>query len=160
MHISRTLEEFNDFLFDILTLKSDYIETGIIDRNSVLTYVDSYIITHLYKLVFPTDPSNQDIDLYNKMRNLSWISPENLNIRTSNINMDAWKICIKEIYKLDKYFNPYDKILCMKNALKIAKSSIKIFGNKEEGSGYEEVAVILFYCILKATPRLMYSNIR
>ena len=45
--------------------------------------------------VFPSYPSQEDEELYNKMKCLQWITPIQLGIKPSDINESFWKLAIK-----------------------------------------------------------------
>ena len=113
---------FLKFLETCLNEKSYYINSKKRYSNKIMEYIEKYIQLNLYKLIFPKEQSEKDLKLYNIMKELQWISPEDLSIRVSNINEDSWACCIREIKRIANEMTTFDKLECLNNAHEIVKS--------------------------------------
>ena len=126
---------------------------------SINQSLENYLICN-YQGKFTLPQVTSDEELYNKMKILDWITPDYLNIRPSNVNEYCWDSIIQEIKAFDCEKVPSLKLKNIQNAFSMIKSSIKIFGKREDPGSVEDISLILFYCILKATPQYFISDIK
>ena len=123
----------------------------------ILKIIRDYIMNQLYNYVYPKTQTVKDNTLYQKTLQLSWVAPENLNIKKIYINQltnaVAW------IKKMDDAKSVKDKLSCVQNAINTMNNTIKFSLGIEQDAGQDELTPIFQYIIIKAQPPRMYSNI-
>lgn len=109
--------------------------------------------------MFPEHHSQKDYDFYNQTLLLSWVNPENLEIKKIFLNEKLWELAVSSINKMDEEKSPFEKINCIENSCCIINRTIKFCSGKDNEAGADELTPILQYIIIKAHPKRFFSNI-
>ena len=135
---------------DLFDLNTDKI-------NSIADKIKDYLMRQIYTHVYPEEQLVNDIIFYNKTKMLSWVTPENLDIKKLYINQlsnaVAW------IKKIDVAKSIKDKLFCISSAYNTMNNTIKFSSGNSEEPGQDELTPIFQYIIIKARPKRMISNI-
>ena len=119
--------------------------------------IEEYIMRKIYKSVYRDDYYlAEDTNFYNKTKELSWIVPEQLDIKKLYVNQ--LRFALSNIRKMDEAKSVYEKIRCIENAFTNISNSIK-FSTGKATPGQEEVTPILHYTIIKAQPQRFISQL-
>lgn len=93
-----------------------------------------------------------DRSLYWKLKVLSWVSYEHLEIHPINRLDDMWKIASDEISNMDNRKTPQDKLDCLLRSTKMMTDVLTLTTSKEKtkGQGADDILPIVIYILLKA----------
>lgn len=109
--------------------------------------------------MYPEHQSQRDYDFYNQTLLLSWVTPENLEIKKIFLNEKLWELAVSAITKMNEEKTPTEKINCIENACCIINRTIKFCTGKDNEAGADELTPLLQYIIIKAQPKRFFSNI-
>ena len=124
--------------------------------NSIAEQIKDYLFRQLYVHVYPEDPLDKDTLFYQQTEKLSWITPEQFNIKKIYINQLS--NAVMWIKKIDAVKSVNDKLFCLNNAYNTMNNTIKFSTGKTDAET-DELTQILHYIIIKAQPKRMLSNI-
>ena len=124
--------------------------------NSIAEKIKDYLLRQLYVHVYPEDPSDKDTLFYQQTEKLSWITPEQFNIKKIYINQLS--NAVMWIKKTDTVKSVNDKLFCLNSAYNTMNNTIKFSTGKNDAET-DELTQILRYIIIKAQPKRMISNI-
>jgi hypothetical protein len=168
---SRTTDEgpsvVRDFVEEMSGLLSDHHlwrEDGEDGYNQVSEALEKFILHRLYKHVFTplhSTDSEDDNQLYMRIRQLQFIEPEHLDIPDRPLNKVAFHLAAEELAKLDssKFTSPWEKLACILNCISILSNLLKHYG-ADEGTGADEMLPYIIYTLILLSPKHMYSNLR
>ena len=111
----------------------------------------------LYTHIYPKKQSINDIIFYNQTLKLSWITPENLNIKKLYINQLS--NAVVWIKKIDVARSIHEKLFCISSAHNTMNNTIKFSSGNNKDAEKSELQSIFHYIIIKAQPKRMISNI-
>jgi len=122
--------------------------------------LEKYIISKIYPCVFSPDPEDLEKDklLHSRIQQLSFITPEHLEISPKHTSNHLFSIAEKELQNIGKFKVPRDKLVCIMNACKIIYNIL----NQVNGSpaGADEFLPLLILIVLRANPPRLHSNIK
>ena len=163
MHqIYKATEEYIELLKENLIknkklIDSDKKEEIDSEINKFTDKIEEYIMRKIYKYVFPEELLQEDRNFYNKTKELSWIVPEQFEIKKLYINQ--LRFALSNFRKLDEAKSVFEKIRCIENAFTNINNSIKFSTGKKVTPGQEEVTPILHFTIIKAQPQRFISQL-
>ena len=160
--VYKALEEYIELLKMNIIRNKKFIESDKKEEienevNKFMEKIEEYILSKIYKFVFPEDSLKEDISFYNKTKELSWVIPEQLDIKKLYINQ--LRFALNNIRKLDEAKSVYEKIRCIENAFDNISNSIKFSTGKNIEPGAEEVTPVLHFTIIKAQPQRFISQL-
>ena len=162
--IYKALEEYIEILKEnIIKNKKllDFNENNKGEMDTELTNftnkIEEYIMRKMYKSVYSEEALSEDKAFYNRTKELSWIVPEQFEIKKLYINQ--LRFALTNIRKMDEAKSVYEKIRCIENAFTNINNSIKFSTGKNATPGQEEVTPILHFTIIKAQPTRFISQL-
>ena len=119
--------------------------------------IKDYLMRQLYTHIYPENQSVNDIIFYNQTQKLSWVTPENLNIKKLYINQLS--NAVVWIKKIDVARSIHEKLFCINSAHNTMNNTIKFSSGENKDADKNELKSIFEYIIIKAQPKRMFSNI-
>ena len=157
---NKIYQTFNDFL-DIITQsinKSDlFIKDNEEERNFIREGIQNHILKKIYKSVFPKQSLKKDDEFYETTCKLSWIKPEQLDIKKVYVN--ELKYAEECVSKIDTGKSVYEKLKYIADAHNTINNTIKFSTGKSSDAGADDLSPIFQYIIIKARPKRFFSNI-
>ncbi len=157
---NKIYQTFNDFL-DIITQsinKSDlFINDNEEERNFIREGIQNHILKKIYKSVFPKQSLKKDDEFYETTCKLSWIKPEQLDIKKVYVN--ELKYAEECVSKIDTGKSVYEKLKYIADAHNTINNTIKFSTGKSSDAGADDLSPIFQYIIIKARPKRFFSNI-
>ena len=124
----------------------------------ILDSIENHIQKNIYSYVFPKDYLINDIQFYEQTVKLSWITPENLDIKKIFVN--ELKYAENLISQMDSKKTCYEKLNLISEVYNTINNTIKFStGKRNEDAGADDLAPIFQYIIIKSKPKKFYSNI-
>jgi len=104
--------------------------------------------------------TNLDSSLYWRLKVLSWVSYQHLDIQPMNRLDDMWKVASDEMNNMDNHKTPQGKLDCLFRSMRIMNDVLTLITSNEKakGVGADEILPIVIYILLKAQPKRFYSN--
>jgi hypothetical protein len=137
--------------------KDLFDSSNIENIQDILKTIKDYLMNQIYIHVYPKAQIINDTIFYQQTQKLSWITPENLNIKKIYVNQLA--NAISWIKKIDVVKSIKDKLLCVQTAINTMNNTIKFSLGIKKDAGQDELIPIFHYIIIKAQPQRMFSNI-
>ncbi|KAI8869620.1 hypothetical protein GQ42DRAFT_102544, partial [Ramicandelaber brevisporus] len=141
------------------TVEYDYIREG----------VEKLISSSLYSLIYgqsTTDDKARDTVLNQRIKLFRWIDEKHLDIPQASFNDGFLKIAISELYKMNTFKAPRDKLICILNCCTVIYGLLNHHSNVSKGkkSNTSEVNAdqflpALIYIIIRANPPELVSNV-
>jgi hypothetical protein len=123
----------------------------------ILESIENHIQKNIYSYVFPKKPLKEDNEFYNQTIKLSWITPENLDIKKIFVNeLKSAQILLKE---MNEKRTCYEKLNCISEIYNTINNTIKFSTGKNDDAGADDLAPIFQYIIIKSKPERFFSNI-
>ncbi len=155
--IYQTLSDYLD-LIKIQINKSDLFKNDSEEeRNYIRDGIQNHILKKIYKSVFPENQSLMDKQFYETTSKLSWIKPDQLDIKKIYIN--ELKFAEKCISKIDEGKSVNEKLKNILDAHNTINNTIKFSTGKINDAGADDLSPIFQYIIIQARPKRFFSNI-
>ena len=143
---------------EVILLFKEYINKED-EIKDILNIIENNILEKVYDNLFTKNPTEKDINFYNKCIKLKNINPIEIGIKKEYINEELWSIAICYINRLLKEKTPYNKLNCISNAYKILNNCINFCeGEDNNGAGFDDIFPIFVYIIIKCRPINFISN--
>ena len=130
---------------------------NVTNIEEIIKTIKDYLMNQLYIHAYPKDQIINDKIFHQQTQKLSWVTPENLNIKKIYINQLA--NAVSWIKKIDIVKSIKDKLLCVQSAINTMNNTIKFSLGIQKDPEKDELIPIFHYIIIKAQPKRMYSNI-
>lgn len=161
--INETLTTYISLVKDVL-MKSRLFNSEELTREEDVEYlldeIENFIIKKLYKRVYPEKDLPLDKKFFDITSQLSFVTPQNLDIKKSYINEKIWFNAVTELQKIDTEKCPLGKLNCVINAVNIIINCIRFCTGKVDGGfSLDDFIAILHYIIIKSKPKRMASNL-
>ena len=123
----------------------------------ILESIENHIHKNIYSYVYPKNPLKEDKQFYEQTIKLSWITPENLDIKKIFVNeLKSAQILIRE---MNEKRTCYEKLNCISEIYNTINNTIKFSTGTNEDAGADDLAPIFQYIIIKSKPERFFSNI-
>ena len=155
--IYETFSQLFEILKEYLKENSKFSYDQENKYSNIIEKIENYIHKKIYNYIFPEIPLKEDNNFYNLTLKLSWITPENLEIKKIYIN--ELKYAESFIIQMENKKSVHDKLFCISEAYETINNTIKFSSGKNIDAGADDLAPIFQYIIIKAKPRRLYSNI-
>ena len=142
---------------EVMILFKEYINKED-EINDILNIIENNILEKVYDNLFTKNPTEKDINFYNKCIKLKNINPIEIGIKKEYINEELWSIAICYINRLLKEKTPYNKLNCISNAYKILNNCINFCEGDNNDAGFDDIFLIFVYIIIKCRPKNFISN--
>ena len=133
------------------------------DIKKILDYAEKYVMICGYRHLFCptiTNDEDKDLELQNRIRNLNWVSTQDLNCCINESSQDVRDLlyeAINDILEIDGKLAPQDKMECLTRCSKKIFDMLKI--SNETPASADDFLPCLIYICLKANPPRIQSNI-
>jgi len=125
--------------------------------DNVVEIIENFILTQMYKYIYPVESLEEDKEFYNKTKCLDWVMPNNLEIKKYYVDqLGMAELCIK---KFDSSKSLFDKLSYIKDAFTNINNNIKYSEGKNEEAGQDEMVPIFQYILIRAQPKRIRTNI-
>ena len=151
--IIKTNNNENNKLIDTTMAKEDQDK----EMNIFIDKIEEYIMRKIYKYVYTESPLEKDNIFHKKTKQLSWIVPEQFDIKKLYTNQ--LRFAIANIRKTEQAKSVFGKIKCIENIFTNINNSIKFSTGKNSTPGQEEVTPVLHFTIIKAQPMRFISQL-
>ncbi|XP_076069333.1 rabaptin-5-associated exchange factor for Rab5 isoform X2 [Oratosquilla oratoria] len=166
-----TVDEAGEDVHDFYNMINDMLQTQPqfqdltseqIDKTNDLT--ERYVTTRLYKSFIGTvNASNEekDLQIQNRIRSLNWVSSRHLECGIDESNPEVrhtLERAITDLIEMNSKRTPADKLSCLVSASHQVMNMLKESRNGTPASA-DDFLPSLIYCVLKANPPLLQSNI-
>jgi len=150
-------EYFNNMKIYLSKIQKNPDQTEI---EHISNQIIDYVMSKLYKKMFPPYPDGKDLEVFKNCILLSWTEPKHFIEGKANYVYDTFlPDVIKYIKLIEKEKSPRKKIMNLSNVFTSIFNFEKFNGGKAE-MGVDDIVVILNYAIIKAKPKQLYSNIK
>ena len=132
--------------------------TDVNSFNLINEKIYDYTMSKIYNKIFPNEPSNEDIKIYQNCIRLNWVEPKHFISKKTNYVFDSFLPDVIEFFgKLDTEKSPRVKFIYMKKIF-VAINDVLRFNGGEGQAGVDDQMPILNYSFIKAKPQHISSN--
>ena len=124
---------------------------------SICYDLENYILLKLNQKIFPVRPAECDEFIHKKCERLNFLKPENVITDKKMINKNLLLTVTEYINKMDEKYTPVDKINMFGKAFQILQNSMT-FNSGKSDLGVDDVLPLLIYVMIKAKPKMIYTN--
>ena len=129
------------------------------DLNQAEFKIYDYIMIKINKKIFPKT-YDEDDKLFKNLFQLSWIEPKHIIQKNNNYIFDAFlPDVIKKINDMENEQSPRKKILILSEIFLLISKVVQ-FNGGDSNLGVDDQIPILNYCIIKAKPSHISSNVK
>ena len=146
----------NDFMNIIKTKSIKYFKEA--EKNMAYNKIKKFILTKIYKKIYPQDYDNDDLLFFYKAISLSWIEPKHLKI-PNEINVDNFIPITNSYFKqIDNEKSPSCKMKVIEKIFNTINSALRFSLGTHFST--DDIAPIFEYALIKARPERLSSNLR
>ena len=124
---------------------------------SIYYDLENYILLKMHNKLLPDFPSKCDEFIYRKCLRLDFIKPEQMNADKKMINENLLLTVTELVNKINGKYTPIDKINTFGKAFQILQDSMSFSSGKSD-VGTDDVLPLLHYVMIKAKPKMIYTN--
>ena len=119
-----------------------------------------FVMNKIYEKLYPQEPSQEDMFIFQKCFSLSWTEPKNFIQGKNNYIYESFlSDVLKYFHQIDKEKSPRKKIINMMKVIESVGYIIQLNGGNSD-FGVDDIIPILNYSIIKAQPVRMHSNVK
>ena len=144
------LDQYFAILKNLINNKFDKEE-----KNIVFNKIQKYILIKIYDKIYPKDSDNDDMKVFQQTIILSWVRPHHLKLDNTYID-NSISLITDYINKLDNEKSPNGKF----NAINNIFNTINYILSFNSSFSVDEIAPLCEYCLIKAQPERLSSNLR
>ena len=152
INLSNGLKQYYEILKNFINIKFEKEE-----KNTVFNKIQKYILIKIYDKIYPKEPDKDDMKIFQNTIILSWVRPHHLKLDKTYLD-NFTSITSNYIKKLDIEKSPNGKFNVI-NKIFNAINNILAF-NKGASFSIDDIAPICEYCLIKAQPERLSSNLR
>ena len=152
INLSQGLNQYFDILRDLIEIKFDKDE-----KNLVFIKIQKYILVKIYEKIYPSESDKDDMKTFQKTIILSWVQPNHLKL--DNTYLDNFiPITTNYFNQLDNEKSPNGKFNIINKIFNEINTVLKF--NKGNSFSIDDIAPICEYCLIKAQPERLSSNLK
>ena len=129
------------------------------EKEEILYDLENYILNKLYDKLYPSQPSEADLEIYEKNEKLALMKPEQLIEKHKFINESLLKEASKYIELLNIGITPQEKLDYVVKGLKIIQNLITLVKG-EEKSGSDDINELFYYSVFIAKIKNFPTNLQ
>ena len=143
-------------------IKNNLKEKDVENKNEhnfeyIYNKIYDYILEHLYDKLFPTDPTDSDIKIFQNCDKHIWIELSNLIKGNKNYNLENYlPDSINYLKQFENEKSPRKKLLYIKQLYNCIYNLGKFNGSEVEG--VDDEIPLLNITLIKTKPEIIYSN--
>ncbi|GLG94996.1 Rab5 GDP/GTP exchange factor [Gryllus bimaculatus] len=142
---------------------SNYINVTAEQKEMLLDYIEKYVMTCLYRLLFcpaSTNDEEKDLLIQDKIRQLNWVNAKHLGCIINETQSEVWDLvytAITDVLGMDSAKAPQDKLNCV---VRCCRNIFLLLQQSVGGpASADEFLPALIFIVLKANPARLKSNI-
>ena len=112
----------------------------------------------IYQKIYPSNPDDKDMKIYNKSLSLSWVDPH-LFLNKDYIFDNMLPDILNEFKQINKLKNPFKKLESIKKIMSFIETLIKFNEGIDKEIGAEDITPVLNYIFIKASPYEISTDI-
>ena len=120
--------------------------------------IKDYIMNKIYQKIYPSNPDDKDMKIYNKSLSLSWVDPH-LFLNKDYIFDNMLPDILNEFKQINKLKNPFKKLESIKKIMSFIETLIKFNEGIDKEIGAEDITPVLNYIFIKASPYEISTDI-
>lgn len=127
--------------------------------NNTCEALEKFVLSKLHGVLFGCMNRSKLLsrELSEKIRQLSFLRPENLEVRNFGLNnLSQWQQAGSELSKMNEFKSPRDKLVCLLNACRLV---ISLLGADGKLFGADDLLPALIFVLLKENPQDIHMNI-
>ena len=152
INLSKALNQYFNILKDFIKIKF-----GKEEKNIVFNKIQKYILIKIYDKIYPRESDNDDIKVFQKTVLLSWVCPHHLKLDKTYLDSFV-PITSKYIKQLDNEKSPNGKFNVINTIFNAINNVLRF--NKGCSFSIDDIAPICEYCLIKAQPERLSSNLK
>jgi hypothetical protein len=125
--------------------------------------IEEYILLKLKPLVLcpPSDIINQDNTLWIQLQTLQFLQPQHLEVPASKCNELVFQLACDELRKINSFFSPAAKLMCICKCADILFNYLIIERNEESlaCAGADDFLPLFIYTVIKAKVPYLFFNV-
>jgi len=132
--------------------------------------LEKYVCTKIHARTFAVAALDRERDeaLAARMRGLSFVQPEHLDIPPARADASALAAAAAELARMDTFKAPRDKLVCVLNACRIVGDALAAGGgvgggaaspSSPQASGADDFLPLLILALIRASPPRLASNL-
>ena len=154
-------EEIHKYLKEIKSRTQDYEPLKKFlpqDKDKIYYEIDNIIFSKLYDKLCEKEQDVDDINIYEKCIELSWVTQEQV-IRSKQVFLNNNQLtAIIHLRAMEKEKSPLSKLKEIAKIAELIQNTIVFSTGKSENS-VDDFIPILVYLVIKARPKMLVSNI-
>ena len=132
--------------------------TDVNSFNLINEKIYDYTMSKIYNKIFPNEPSNEDIKIYQNCIRLNWVEPKHFIPGKKNYVYDSFlPDAILNFDLLHSEKSPRKKIMRMINIFNSISNLVKFNNEGNTQLGVDDMMPILNYTLIKAQPKYIFS---
>ena len=150
--LSNGLNQYFNILKDLINYKFGKDERIIVFNN-----IQKYILIKIYDKIYPRESDIDDMKIFQKTILLSWVAPHHLKLDKTYLE-NFVPITTNYINQLDNEKSPNGKFNVINKIFNAINNVLRF--NKGNSFSIDDIAPICEYCLIKAQPERLSSNIK
>ena len=150
--LSNGLNQYFEILKDLISYKF-----GKDERIIVFNKIQKYILIKIYDKIYPRESDIDDMKIFQKTVLLSWVAPHHLKLDKTYLE-NFVPITTNYMNQLDNEKSPNGKFNVINKIFNAINNVLRF--NKGNSFSIDDIAPICEYCIIKAQPERLSSNIK
>ena len=150
--LSNGLNQYFDLLKCLINDKFSKIENNI-----VFNKIQKYILIKIYEKIYPRESDKDDMQIFTKSVLVSWVRPHHFKLDKTYLD-NFVPITTNYINLLDIEKSPNGKFNIINKIFNAINTVLRF--NKGSSFSIDDIAPICEYCLIKAQPERLSSNIK
>ena len=132
-----------------------------IDIEIIIKKISDYVMSKIYKKIFPIYNDTKDEEIEQKCKLLVWTKPRHFIQDQKYFIFDCFmKDAIYYFNKIEEDTSPMKKMQSIKEIFNFIYKLVKFNGENNNQTGIDDLMPILNYALIKAKPERMHSNLK
>ena len=120
--------------------------------------IKNYIMNKIYEKIYPSEPSENDVKVYKKAAELSWVEAHHL-IDKEYIFDNMLPDILNEFKQINVLKTPYKKLNCFNKIFESVINLIRFNEGEDKEVGADDLTPILSFVAIKAHPFKIFTDI-
>ena len=112
----------------------------------------------IYEKIYPPEPDDKDIKIYQKAMSLSWVEHNSI-IGKDYIYDTLMPDILNEFKQINKVKSPYRKYNCINKIMEYVNSLIRFNEGLDKEIGTDDITGVLIYAFIEAQPFKIFTDL-
>ena len=159
LNMPEKLDQYFNMIKEYLLLNKK-VSTSI-DIEIIINKIRDYVMSKIYKKIFPICIDTKDEEIEQKCKLLVWTKPKHFIQDQKYFIFDCFmKDAIYYFNKIEEDTSPMKKMQSIKEIFNFIYKLVKFNGDNNNKTGIDDLMPILNYALIKAKPERMHSNLK